>query len=312
MMYNLLSSLRYEASTRFSSYGLRRELGLGFIIMFCFIWGCHPNLGGSSAGVKLNAPSIKPDFLENPPAGITIHPTPIERYKQIFYIGETQYFKIYFVETDHKIAFRVAEEIDVAYEKLVDWYQYQLITPYEMFFLPDKRTIYRVTGETRNLGGFVTNRRGTLFLASQHYNIQTVTHELSHIFLRKKIRERSVPRWFNEGLAEYLSTPHIDSEHTQNRLFSRLQNTDQLYTWQKMERYNMLRDARVMYAEALSIILFLNVQYGVDKLKTLLNLYADRGYHHSFIAAMNQVYGKSQRDLENEWRNFIAKYESDE
>jgi len=280
---------------------------IGFTLFLGLTWGCWSNLAffESTKQHDSNLPISKPDFLNNPPEGMTIHPTPIERYKQVFYICETEYFKIHFVEKDKDLAFNSAKEVDSAYERLADWYQHQLITPYEIYLLPDKSTIYRVTGETRDLGGVVTQRRGTMFIASQYYNLQTVAHELSHLFLRKKLRERKVPIWFNEGLAEYLSTPNVNSDYVQNFIFKKLQNADKLYTWRDLERNIMLRDASLTYTEVLSIILFLNHQYGEDKLKELLDLYSDRNYHQSFIGAMSQVYGKSLKDLEQEWLDFI-------
>ena len=205
---------------------------IGFTLFLGLIWGCWSNLNffKSPKQYDSNLPLSKPDFLDNPPEGMTIHPSPIERYKQVFYICETKYFKIHFVEKDKDLAFNSAKEVDSAYERLADWYQHQLITPYEIYLLPDKSTIYRVTGETRDLGGVVTQKRGTMFIASQYYNIQTVAHELSHLFLRKKLRERKVPIWFNEGLAEYLSTPNVNSDYVQNFIFKKLQNADKLYT----------------------------------------------------------------------------------
>jgi len=252
-----------------------------------------------------------PALLNRQSENVRIHPTPLERYKQLFYIGETKYFKLYFVEKDAKLALKAAKDVDAVYEKLAEWYQHQLVTPYEILFLPDKRTIYRVTGETRDMGGFVSSRRGTLFIASKHYNPHIVAHELSHIFLRKKVRERKVPIWFNEGLAEYLSTPKADSEHVRNFIFNRVASFGNLFTWHEMERNIMLRDSRKTYAEALSIILFLNGRYGKEKLKEVLNLYADRNYHQSFVAAMNQVYGKSTGDLEREWLDFIEGFKGE-
>ena len=283
---------------------------IGFALFLGLVWGCWSNLTFLNASKQYdsNLSLQKPDFLDNPPEGLTIHPTPIKRYKQVFYICKTKYFKIHFVEKDKDLAFNSAKEIDSVYERLADWYQHQLLTPYEVYFLPDKNTIYRVTGETRSLGGVVTQRRGTMFIASQYYNIQTIAHELSHLFLRKKLRERKVPIWFNEGLAEYLSTPNVNSDYVKNFIFEKLQNSDRLYTWREMERNIMLRNSSLTYTEVLSIILFLNQRYGEDKLGDLLNLYSERDYHRSFIGAMSQVYGKSQRDLEQEWLDFIKEY----
>jgi hypothetical protein len=147
-----------------------------------------------------------------------------------------------------------------------------------------------------------------MFIASQYYNIRTIAHELSHLFLRRKLHERKVPIWFNEGLAEYLSTPAVNSDYVQDFILKKLRDADKLYTWREMERNIMLRDASLTYTEALSIILFLNHQYGEDKLKELLNLYSDRDYRSSFIAAMGKVYGKSRRDLEREWFDFVQEY----
>jgi len=246
-----------------------------------------------------------PILSSHQPENVKISPVPIERYKQLFYICETKYFKLYFVKKDAELALKAAKDVDAVYEKHVDWYQHQLVTPYEIYFLPDKRTIYRMTGETRDMGGFVTSKRGTFFIASQHYNLHIIAHELSHVFLRKKVRERKVPIWFNEGLAEYLSTPKADSEYVRNFVFKKVGSFDELFTWREMERNIMLKDSRKTYSEALSIILFLNEKYGREKLKEVLNLYADSNYHQSFVAAMNQVYGKSKNDLEGEWLDFI-------
>ena len=249
-----------------------------------------------------------PVLFSHQPENVKINPVPIERYKQLFYTCETKYFKLYFVEKDAKLVLKAAKDVDAIYEKHADWYQHQLVTPYEIYFLPDKRTIYRATGETRDIGGMVTSRRGTFFIASQRYNPRIVAHELSHVFLRKKVRERKVPIWFNEGLAEYFSTPNADSEYVRNFVFKKVGSFDKLFTWREMERNIMLRDSRKTYSEALSIVLFLNEKYGKEKLKKILNLYADRNYHQSFVAAMNQVYGKSKKDLEREWLDFIKAF----
>lgn len=246
------------------------------------------------------APAIDPSAF---PEGVQLLPQPVRRFKREFYACRTKHFLIYFAPQHQGVAVKAAGEVDRIYERLSEWFGLELKTPYRIFLLPDKRTIYRATGEMRDIGGAVTSTRGTLYIAAQHYNSRVIAHELAHIFLRRKVRERRVPVWFNEGLAEYLSVRNPTSPQLIGFLRRRLSRR-KLYSWRELER-EMLREPEVTYLEALSAMTFLSVRFGEDRIKKLLELYGERGYSKPFEAAFQEVFGASAAQLEAEWRDFL-------
>ncbi|RKY03403.1 hypothetical protein DRP77_06170, partial [Candidatus Poribacteria bacterium] len=258
--------------------------------------------GPLPASNAASAPGIDPSAF---PEGVELLPRPVRRFKREFYACRTKYFLIYFAPEHQDVAAKAAGEVDRIYERLSKWFGLELRTPYRIFLLPDKRTIYRATGEMRDIGGAVTSTRGTLYIAAQYYNRRVVTHELSHIFLRKKVREKRVPVWFNEGLAEYLSTRNPTSPQLMGFVRRKLSRR-RLYSWRELERQGiMLRDPEVTYLEALSAVVFLSARFGEDKIKKLLELYGGRGYSKPFEGAVQEVFGVSVAQLEAEWRDFL-------
>lgn len=231
-------------------------------------------------------------------------PTRVRRYGTEFQIRRTRYFEIYFSPKQEEIAAKVADEVDGIYERLSRWMKCQLITPYKIFLLPDKRSIYRATGEMRDIGGAVTSKKGTLFIAARYYNSRVITHELVHIFLRRKFHGKHIPIWFNEGMAEYLSHPNPTSDYVIGFLRDKLRGK-RLYSWRELERNIMLRDPETTYLEAMGSVIFLSRRFGEEKLKQLLELYGRRDYDRPFSAALSDVYHMSYSDLEKACMDFL-------
>jgi hypothetical protein len=252
----------------------------------------------SLLGCRWIETDIRPVDL-NPPRA-----SKVRRYGREFQIERTKYFEIYFVPQHEEIAARAAGEVDGIYERLSEWFNWKLITPYKIFLLPDKRSIYRATGEMRDIGGAVTGRRGRLFVAAQHYNSRVIAHELTHIFLRRKLRGKPIPVWFNEGMAEYLSTQNPTAGYVVNFIKGKLKG-EKLYSWKKLERGIMLRDPEVTYLEALSAVIFLSRRFGEEKIRELLELYSRRDYDKPFSGALSDVYHMSYSELEKAWMEFI-------
>lgn len=248
--------------------------------------GCY--VAETTHGVKADIPKL----------------TSVRRYGAEFQIRRTKYFEIYFVPAQGVIAEKVADEVDGIYERLSRWMNCQLITPYKIFLLPDKRSIYRATGEIRDIGGAVTSRKGTIFVAAQYYNSHVIAHELVHILLRRKLHDKRIPIWFNEGMAEYLSHPNPTSDYMIDFIRDKLKGK-RLYSWRELERNIMLRDPQVTYLEAMGSVIFISRRFGEEKLKELLELYGRRDYDKPFSGALSDVYHMSSSDLERACMDFL-------
>ncbi|MCD6508373.1 hypothetical protein J7M22_17375 [Candidatus Poribacteria bacterium] len=230
--------------------------------------------------------------------------TYVRRYGAEFQVKRTRYFEIYFSPKQEKIASKAAGEVDGIYERLSGWMNCQLITPYKIFLLPDRRSVYRATGEIRDIGGAVTNRKGTLFVVAQYYNSHVITHELVHIFLRRKLHDKPIPIWFNEGMAEYLSHPNPTSDYMIDFIREKLKDK-RLYSWRELERNIMLRKPEVTYLEAMGSVIFISRRFGEGRLKELLELYGRRDYDKPFSGALSDVYHMSSSDLEKACMDFL-------
>ncbi len=250
------------------------------------IMGCYSV--GTTQGIKADVPKS----------------TCVRRYGAEFQIERTRYFEIYFSPKQREIAARVAGEVDGIYEKLSRWINCELITPYKIFLLPDRRSVYRATGEMRDIGGAVTNKKGTLFVAAQYYNSHVITHELVHIFLRRKFRDKPIPIWFNEGMAEYLSHPNPTSDYVIDFIRDKLRGK-RLYSWRELERNIMLKEPEITYLEAMGSVIFISRRFGEEKLKELLELYGRRDYDKPFSGALSDVYHMNSSDLEKACMDFL-------
>lgn len=294
------------------------QLSLSLLLLAAYIFifiGCQNWLQTLSQTNSDSERDEKSEKLASPkklsldlPPGVSLSPNTVRLYKQTFHIFETRYFKIFFAENDVQKAVEVTKASDEGYQELASWFKQELYIPYEIYLMPDKSSFQRATGGSMyGAAGAVTNRGGTLYLLSDYVNIPTLTHEMAHVFLSKKVRGREVPIWFNEGLAEYMAyLPQLKSGSLRALTYSRVKNLPKVYSLQEMERNGMMRDSEATYTQALSLILFLDERYGKDKLNQLLDLYGQPDFHQPFGGAVSRVYGKSRNDLEQEWLEFIG------
>lgn len=269
------------------------------------------------AGLNVPAPEMQPpNFVEEaPPDHFVVYPEPVRRYRQEFYVGQTEFFKFYFVEDDYPLALRSSEAVDHIYRGLSEWYGASLRTPYSLFFVPDKETMYRMTGGRTphiGLGGMVTSRGGTAYVMSEASDLHTIAHELSHLFVRAKTR-KDVPRWFDEGLAVYLSTPTREDPFYRTRICRRVLELDRVFRWYEMERpdFDMLKYEGT-YEIATSILIFLSEEFGEVRLREALDLYAQRDFQGNFAEALKQVCGIGIREMESQWQSLLEEYAASE
>lgn len=128
-------------------------------------------------------------------------------------------------------------------------------------------------------------------------------HELAHIALYRYIAPARIPRWFNEGYAEW-SAGELDNNAAWmlRAAFAseRAPNLDSLeLSWPIMSS-----DARVAYALAATVVQYLVRESGTRGLSVFLTKWHTT---QSFDKALAATYGLSVDQLETHWRRDVKK-----
>jgi hypothetical protein len=131
-------------------------------------------------------------------------------------------------------------------------------------------------------------------------------HELSHLYFDRKFGNVSIPLWYNEGLAEYLSKKDIDFQSSIRISSAILANT--IIPFNKIDSllFFSRNKAELAYIQSLSAVLFLRREFSNQ---------ADwDAFHNSILKsgwkdALNKQTGLDDVDFEIAWfRNTEKKY----
>ncbi len=144
------------------------------------------------------------------------------------------------------------------------------------------------------------------------YN-QVLTHELAHFITFKKLKRGgdkifgqigalNVPRWFYEGVAQYLSetwNTFRGDIYLRNALLSGKFNLQSLYN---------IQDGRLLYASGHAFVRYLVTEYGDSSLINLMD-YDKQSWFYDFNVAFKKVYKKSVSDIFPQlYRNLVIYY----
>ena len=126
---------------------------------------------------------------------------------------------------------------------------------------------------------------------------KTLDHELSHALFHAAVGENEVPRWFDEGLAQWQAR-ELDIERIVR--LSGAVFTGRLIALDKLEEHfpSHVADVHLAYDESYEFINFLVGEYGPARFAVLIKTLA-RGLR--IEAALLQTYGKRLDELENDW-----------
>ncbi len=130
---------------------------------------------------------------------------------------------------------------------------------------------------------------------------QVMIHELSHIFLAKKTGEfqRTVPVWFNEGCALWISGERRPMEMLRKAVI-----TNSLIDFDDLEyvlRYDPFM-AELAYDQSLSAVQFLIENYGELSIKEILErINEESGFNEAFTRSI----GRTPYHFEKEWKNSL-------
>lgn len=138
---------------------------------------------------------------------------------------------------------------------------------------------------------------------SEHDLVQVFRHELAHIALFDAVSGAHVPRWFNEGLAVFVSG---ETSLTRLRTLWTATIADTLIPLARLDASFPADEngAEVAYAEAVDVVRYLVRQREHFRFQGLVErLRAGQ----DFAQALKEAYGIDMLDLEQEWRDDVAK-----
>ena len=128
-------------------------------------------------------------------------------------------------------------------------------------------------------------------------------HELVHAFVDAKFGNHKIPRWYNEGLAEYLSGQRLTLVNSLK--LANAQATGHLPGLDEIENVNDFPEsqAQIAYLESLSAILYLQTQIGETNWADFHNRICTVGWEN----ALRDFIGTDDIGLEVDWYKDLEK-----
>lgn len=220
-------------------------------------------------------------------------------------------FKVYYKAADEKRAMAVLTLLKKVIPKYEKFYGVTLNQPVSIYLPSTRQEFNRLSN--RNLpdwsGAVFLPRHNRIVLKKTEWTTgelrldRELPHELSHAFFNKKFENQSMPLWFNEGLAEFLSGELMDTGNgvrIANALFANqilpLTHIDSLLLFSASK-------ARLAYLQSLTVILFMQNRF-------IKNDKQWDSFFHSinktgFETALHQLTGMDFIDFEIKWYRWL-------
>lgn len=134
-------------------------------------------------------------------------------------------------------------------------------------------------------------------------NIDTMVHEITHLLLDEAISRPGarIPVWFNEGFAMYFEP---SGNRRANTLSQAIRNNQLLPPHSLARIPGKPEDVEVFYAQTWSLMNYIISVNGEKYIADLIKVVNEgKNFEESLIA----IYGKSTKELEEEWRGHLFK-----
>ncbi len=139
--------------------------------------------------------------------------------------------------------------------------------------------------------------KSPLILSGEKSLGELTAHEYTHIMLARKTRYKAVPRWLNEGMAQYLSSEWNWQDNIAVGVAILLGYTLKLGEIEQINRFHADR-AETAYAESYLAFTYFLDTYGESGLRIFLdNCAHNRTFNHGFILATGAGYGSFEREF---------------
>ncbi len=245
---------------------------------------------------------------------IYFQPTPTYAQQEEWIERATAYFTILYTPGHEGTAQIYADFVDSVYEETSTLFSHRTGTPLTLRLYPTFESYYAVNPLARNMQGVVAHadfRRRELAVVLPQTESQNpdqvrnnIRHELTHI-VASELSGNQLNTGFQEGIAQYIELPTTDTDRKM-QLLARDHANNTLMSWSSFENRDAIySNPEQGYPQSLAAVTFLIETYGFDQFRAfLVNSASSSGYR----SALEQTYGASSSELEEQWRAWIPSY----
>ncbi len=216
---------------------------------------------------------------------------------------QSEPFQVHYLHQDVSTAQIVLKNLNHAYSQISKEIGFYIGSPIGVFLCSTDESFEYFAGKPfpEWSTGFAVPNENLIVLRTQGNFIQTAIHELTHILLYGAVAHKSIPRWFNEGLAVYYSN---EKEFASSSLISKALITESVIPLSDIEQVISFGSGRAQlaYQQSYLAIIFIMKRYGNDSIKEIVKALA---MEESDDAAFLKALGMDLLDFEIEWYRYI-------
>lgn len=217
---------------------------------------------------------------------------------------------VYYPEGLHRAAVEVADfypDIRAAAEGVFGWGLGETVS----IALVGRSSLFEMYSGSPGIAAYAVPRRNLIVV--DHQKLQShplslrsvVTHELVHLILHEHIPDGLLPRWFEEGICQWVGDGLREASAGGRRAIDLAAARGDLIPFRLIER-SFPRDPEMMalaYQQSKSLVTYLVANYGRESLIGILELMKSG---RDYDSAVENVLGIPARDLEEEWRGHLS------
>lgn len=221
-------------------------------------------------------------------------------------------FIIFYAENDKIFANETASLLKIFYEELSGRIGLESNDIIRVFLSPSEKTFNELTNNlVPDWGeGVADPVKNVIVLKSpsqmedQNHFPKLVKHELVHILIGHSAKNpHDLPKWFNEGIASYLSA---DERVSSGEAISKALLSDSIIPLDEIDgvlRFQRTK-AALAYEESYSFTVYLVENYGFE---SMVNLIQELQTEKTFAHAFRDVYGIDLFEAEIAWYQYMEK-----
>ncbi len=223
---------------------------------------------------------------------------------------DDEHARIVFSPNLESMAVEVRQMVPVIKEELHDIFGWELHERPVIVLFSDRRPFQRLV-ESPLTVAFAQPERNMVAIDCTRTNRHplslrnVVKHELCHLYVHQYVKNRPVPRWLDEGIAQWASDGISDILHDRKRtLLTRAAFTGKLLPLDSLNKRFPLQDHDFIlaYEQSKDFVVYLVNRYGKNKVLQLLHSVKEgEAFHHAVSFSL----GEPLADIEREWHRSL-------
>jgi hypothetical protein len=219
---------------------------------------------------------------------------------------QTDQVIIVFAEPLRSVAEEVAAIYPSAKKELEDTFQWPVDFRPTVALINDRKQFQQMVGSDQ-IVAYALPRKQVMVIDYSRMNTSpftlktTIKHELCHLLLHHYIDRSKLPRWFDEGVCQWVSDGFTEliMDFKQSNLTRAILSGRYFRMHQLNDRFPSDKASlQLAYAQSKSLVDFISREFGKESILTILN---NLRYGLSFEKAIRESLGVSFTDLELDW-----------